>query len=187
MAKLFYFYFGNRNPNLFTGLSPEFIQFSSQGVGLSLIPLISELPSGSGIYQFSYGSTASTSFVIDGGSTLGTSPFRYVSGVIDPVMAIDQSIGSPSDSIGQGTDPTTIFGQYKRNQEFNEGYATFYKSSLNLQMYDRTNTILFWNANYTNTSLEISVSSSYTGASGLILLTDAGIPILTDSGVYLDL
>ena len=187
MAKLFYFSFGNQNPNLFTGLSPNFVQFEYQGISLLPTPGITELPARYGVYQFSAGATGPISFVIDGGATLLGSPYRFISGTIDPILFMDQNLGSNSDSIGQGTDPTTIFGQYKRNQEFNEGHATFSKANLNLQKYDRTNTILFWNANYVNTSLVVSVSSSYVGATGLILLTDSGFPILTDGGAYIDL
>lgn len=138
MAKQFYFYFGTGNPSAFTGLSPTFTVFSQNGTTGLQAPGITETVVGSGIYGFNYGTTASIAWVIDGGATLTNSAIRYLVGALDPVMGVDQSIGFATDSFGTTiTDPTTLYGQANRNQEFNEGNKIFLKSSGLWDIYSR--------------------------------------------------
>jgi hypothetical protein len=160
MAKQFYLYFGNGNPGSYTGLSPSFIIFNSAGVSLTP-PGITEFASSgaTGIYGFQYGSTVGAAFVIDGGATLTTASIRYIVGSIDPVMSIDQSIGYSTDSFGSTTsDPSTIFGQVKRAQEFNEGNKVFTKSTGFWDIYSRGSSTLLREKVLSNTTTSATSS-----------------------------
>lgn len=124
--------FGSGNPANFSGLSPSFITFE---IGPTLPwasltpPGVSEISSGSGLYMFSYNATLPIAFVADGGSGLSSSD-RYVTGILDPIQAVDQRVGFPGDSIGStNVDPTTLMGYASRNQEFEEGLALFNKQT----------------------------------------------------------
>lgn len=132
MAKQFYFYFGNGLPGSYTGLSPSFIIFNINGISATPGPGITEFASAgaTGMYGFQYGISASVAFVIDGGATLTSTNIRYLSGSLDPVLSIDQSIGFSTDSFGStNIDPPTMYGQLKRQQEFNEGNKTYNKTT----------------------------------------------------------
>jgi hypothetical protein len=124
--------FGSGNPSAYSGLSPTFITFQ---IGPTLPwatltpPGISEISSGAGIYTFSYNATLPIAFVLDGGSILSATD-RYVRGILDPIQAVDQRVGFPGDSIGStNVDPATLMGYAGRNQEFEEGTATFNKQT----------------------------------------------------------
>ena len=152
MSKQFYFTFGNSLPSGYTGLAPTFILFLQNGTTPVSPPSISELTAASGIYGFQYGITASIAFVIDGGATLTTASVRYITGSIDPVMSVDQAIGYGTDSFGStNADPTTIFGQVKRNQEFNEGQKTFTKATGLWDISSRGASVLLTEKALTNT------------------------------------
>jgi len=124
--------FGSGNPTSFSGLSPTFITFE---IGPTLPwsnttpPGITEISSGSGLYTFQYQATLPIAFVVDGGAALSSSD-RYITGILDPIQAVDTYVGFPSDSIGStATDPSTLFGYAGRNQEFEEGLASFDKTT----------------------------------------------------------
>ncbi len=124
--------FGSGNPASFTGLSPTFTMFE---IGPTLPwasltpPGISEISTGAGLYMFAYNATLPIAFVADGGAVLSTAD-RYVTGILDPIQAVDQRVGFPGDSIGStSVDPTTLMGYASRNQEVLEGDATFDKST----------------------------------------------------------
>lgn len=130
--KTYLLVFGSGNPTAFSGLSPTFITFE---IGPTLPwqsitpPGISEISAGSGIYMFPYNATLPIAFVADGGAALATTD-RYVRGILDPIQAVDQRVGFPGDSIGTtNIDPTTLMGYAGRNQEFEEGLATFNKQT----------------------------------------------------------
>lgn len=129
MAKTYYLQFGSANPASFTGLTPTFTIFSANGISAQTAPGITETPSGSGLYRFQYFPTFPIIFVADGGAALSSSD-RFVTGTLDPAQAVDEQIGTIADSFGStSTDPTTIWGHTKRNQEFNEGNAIYTKST----------------------------------------------------------
>lgn len=152
MSKQFYFSFGNGSPASYTGLSPSLTVFLWNGITALIGPICSELSAGTGIYGFNYGTTASIAFVIDGGATLLQSSIRYIVGSIDPVMAVDQSVGYGTDSFGSTSlDPSTIFGQVKRAQEFNEGNKLFIKSTGLWDISSRGSSILLREKALTNT------------------------------------
>lgn len=155
MSKQFYFYFGNQLPGAYTGLSPTFLIFNVGGITPATPPGITEFASAgaTGIYGFQYGATASVAFVIDGGATLIVSSVRYITGALDPVLSIDQSIGFASDSFGTSlTDPTTLFGHAKRNLERYEGAKVFTKSGGVWDVFSRGSTTLLFEKTLTNTA-----------------------------------
>lgn len=137
--------FGSGNPTGNTGLSPTFIVFKSVPGGNNVIPPgITEIPTSTGLYYFSYGVTASISFVVDGGSTL-SSAVRYIPGALDPSDAVDEQlalitaeIGTTASSFGStAVDPGTLYGYLKRLQELGEGNATFDKTTSVWSIYSR--------------------------------------------------
>lgn len=160
MSKQFYFTFGNGSPATYTGLSPTMTVFLWNGITALTGPICSELSVGTGIYGFQYGTTASIAFVIDGGATLSATPsIRYIVGSIDPVMAVDQSVGYNTDSFGStAQDPTTLFGQAKRNQEFNEGAKVFTKSTALWDVFSRGSSALLLEKTLTNTTTSATSS-----------------------------
>lgn len=124
--------FGSGNPSSFSGLSPTFTLFQ---IGPTLpwanltAPGVTEISTGSGIYTFGYNATLPIAFVADGGAVLSSAD-RYITGILDPIQAVDQRVGFPGDSIGStAVDPTTLMGYASRNQEVLEGDATFDKTT----------------------------------------------------------
>ncbi len=149
MSKQYLLRFGNSNPNAFVGLNPTFTSFVSLLAGTSALPPgITGVPGGTGLYYFTYGATVATSFIVDGATTGLSDSQRYISGLLDPIDAVDQqlsALGATMQSIGStlsgliGTtassfgstsvDPSTLYGYLKRLQELQEGDASFNKSS----------------------------------------------------------
>lgn len=158
MSKTYYLKFGSGDPVNFTGLSPTFTIFSAQGLTAISAPGITETPSGSGLYRFDYGPTASILFKADGGAGLASGD-RYIVGALDPIQAVDEKIGTTSDSFGTtATDPSTVFGYLKRNQEFQEGDAVFTKSSAQWNIYNRGSTTLLRSKSLSNNTTEATKS-----------------------------
>ena len=142
MAKTYVVRFGSGNPTNYTGLTPTLSVFSAQGLTAITSPTFIELPVGSGLYQFTYGPTLSTTFVADGGAALATGD-RYVVGVLDPIQAVDEKVGTLADSFGStSADPSTIIGYLKRTLEFLEGNATFNKTTAVWDVYSRGSSTL---------------------------------------------
>lgn len=149
MSKFYGIRFGNTKASAYSGLSPTFTVFNWNGVTAIIpSPLVIENPSGSGMYGFTCAPTFAIIFEIDGGATV-PSTFRYLYGVLDPIQAVDQQmtyligIGSTLDNIGfTASDPSTVLGFLRRNQEFEEGDATFVKSSGTWQILTRGGTLL---------------------------------------------
>lgn len=133
--------FGSGNPTANTGLSPTFTVFKVvPGGGSTTAPGITEIPSATGLYYFTYEPLTSMAFVIDGGSSL-TGNARYIPGNLYPVSAADQFIGTTASSFGStATDPSTVMGYLKRLQEFNEGNSVFTKTSGLWDVFARGNT-----------------------------------------------
>jgi hypothetical protein len=94
MAKNFIMQFGSGNPATNTGLSPTFTVFKvvpggGSPTGASAAPGITEIPSATGLYYFSYLPLTSVAFVIDGGAGLAASD-RYIVNSIDPIQDVDE-------------------------------------------------------------------------------------------------
>lgn len=152
MAKLYGLRFGTTKASNFTGLTPTFTIFSSLGLTAMTPPGVTELPAGSGLYQFSYSPSLTIFFECDGGSILATTD-RYLYGTLDPIQAVDEKVGTINDSYGStNVDPTTLFGHAKRRQEFDEGNANFNKTTAVWSIYSRGSTTLLATKNLTNDS-----------------------------------
>jgi hypothetical protein len=152
MAKTYYLVFGSGNPANFTGLAPTLTIFSAMGLTALPAPGVTETPVGSGMYQFQYAPTLSILFLADGGSNLSNTD-RYLKGALDPIHAVDEKVGYNTDAFGTTlTDPSTLFGYVKRNQEFQEGNAVFTKSSGVWDVYSRGSSQLLMEKTLTNTT-----------------------------------
>ena len=151
--------FGTGNPASFTGLSPTFTIFKSMPSGADLAaPFISEIPTNTGLYQFQYAPTLPISFVCDGGVSLAANN-RFVSGILDPIQAVDEKVGFDFDSFGStAVDPSTLLGYAKRSLEVQEGDATFNKSTGAWDIYNRGATTLLREKNLTNTVGDVTKS-----------------------------
>lgn len=163
-AKVYYLKFGSGDPRTNTGLAPTFLQFYDSTGQTYAAPSIAEIKFGgvtaSGIYGFSYLIGISTQnplyFLAYSATTLANTNDAYISGVLDPVLAVDQQltgIGNTQISIGNTTlawlgttassygstsaDPSTIFGYVRRLQEFLEGDQILNQSSGQWLIYNR--------------------------------------------------
>lgn len=148
--------FGSGNASDNTGLTPTFTIFSVQGLTAISAPGITETPSGSGLYKFQYDPTLPIIFALDGGAALDSTA-RYVYGVLDPIQAVDEKVGTLSDSYGTtAIDPQSVLGYLKRNQEFQEGNATFTKSTGTWNIYTRGSSALLREKTLANNTTEAS-------------------------------
>lgn len=122
MAKNYIIKFGQ---TLITGLSPTFTIFKVvPGGGSTTPPGVTELPTSSGLYYFSYEPSASIAFTIDGATTALITTSRFISGALDPVQAVDEritelgaslnalsaSFGAQSASFGFGSSLVALIG-----------------------------------------------------------------------------
>lgn len=152
MAKTYWLKFGSGDPASFSGLTPTFTIFSFQGSSALAAPGITETPAGSGLYQFLYEPPASIIFKADAGSSVSSSS-RYIVGALDPVQAVDERVGTTSDSFGStAVDPSTVLGYVKRLQEDFEGAAVFTKATGTWQVYSRGSSTLLHTKTLTNTT-----------------------------------
>lgn len=173
------------NPTLIAGFSPTFTVFNVvPGGGATTPPGITQIPTNTGLYYFSYDPTASIAFVIDGGASLPATA-RYVAGLLDPIQKVDEQVtalgntlvaiglsngvggatvtgllGSLTSSFGStNTDPTTVFGYLKRLHEYNEGNSIFTKSSGVWQVASRGTTYILGPSTYPGSSTLLSVKT----------------------------
>lgn len=109
-TKVYWLKFGSGDPRTNTGMSPTFLQFFDNTGQTLLAPSISEIKYGgvtaSGMYGFSYliSSTQSVYFLAFSVTLLTNANDRYVTGVIDPILAIDQNVnGVGLTLVGVGT------------------------------------------------------------------------------------
>lgn len=159
--KLYYLKFGSGDSRPYTGLFPTFVIFSAQGLTAIAAPGVTELPAGSGLYQFQYGATQATIFLVDGGSNLSSGD-RYISATLDPIQSVDQQVGFQTDSFGStSTDATTLWGSTKRLLEFFEGDSIYTKATGIWQLFNRGQTTLLRTKSLTNTN----TSATKTGSS----------------------
>ncbi len=186
-------FYSTVNPTLIAGFSPTFTTFNViPGGGATTPPGITQVPTNTGLYYFTYDPLSSIAFVVDGGASLPTAA-RYIAGVLDPIQKVDEQLtavgtsllaqgasilaqGSTSGGLGALvgdltssfgstlTDPSTVFGYLKRLMEFNEGQNVFQKESGVLDIYSRGST-------------HILGATTYPGSSTLLreqLVVDAG-------------
>lgn len=151
-TKIYYLKFGSGDPAPYSGLFPTFTIFSAQGLTSLTGPGVTEMPTGSGLYQFLYGATQAVVFKADGGAGLSAGD-RYISGTLDPIQAVDQQLGFVTDSFGStATDPGSIWGYVKRLQEFFEGDQTFIKATGIWSLFNRGSSTLLRTKSLTNTT-----------------------------------
>lgn len=157
MAKQYLLRFGSGNPASYSGLSPTLSLFCSVPGGTVMVgPTISEIPTATGLYTFAYDPTLPISFVCDGGAALSSGD-RFVVGILDPIQAVDAKVGFSFDSYGStSSDPTTLLGYSKRNLEFQEGDATFNKTTGAWDIYSRGASTLLREKTLTNTSGDVT-------------------------------
>lgn len=170
--------FGTGNPSTYAGLSPTFIVWNVVGIGATTPPAVTQVPTSSGLYYFTYAPTSAVAFVLDGTSSITTAAVRYVSGAIDSVPSsagvsgliagytqISILLGTLADSFGTTyADPTTVVGYLKRLQELNEGNNVFTKTSGDFQLWSRGVT-------------HASGTSVYSGSSSMLIsktVSDSG-------------
>lgn len=148
--KQYWLKFGSGDPSAYSGLTPTMTIFSAGGLTAVTAPGITEIIASSGLYTFFYGPTISTIMVVDGGSGLSAAD-RYITGALDPLQAVDEKVGTINDSFGtDSVDPTTLFGYAKREQEFNEGNASFVKATGVWSIYSRGSSQLLREKDLTN-------------------------------------
>lgn len=94
-VKTYWMEFGSGNGASFTGLTPTFILFQTAGGSTITPPGITERitgASGTGAYQFSAESSSFPIFFrVDGGGAVADAS-RWISGVLDPVLAVDNQV-----------------------------------------------------------------------------------------------
>lgn len=152
MSKSYWLKFGTGDASVNTGLSPTFTIFSANGLTALSAPGITETPAGGGLYRFMYGPTLPIIFKADGGGGLSSAD-RYIYGTLDPIQAVDEQIGYATDSYGStAADPSTLMGYARRNQEFQEGNASFAKSTGIWSIYSRGSSTLLREKTLTNTT-----------------------------------
>ncbi len=79
-------------PSLLAGFSPTFLQFRVvPGGGSTTPPGITEIPTSTGLFYFTYDPVSPIAFVIDGGASLQLSA-RYIAGSLDPVQKVDEQL-----------------------------------------------------------------------------------------------
>lgn len=158
MSKTYWLKFGSGDPAINSGLSPTFTIFSAMGLTALAAPGITETPASSGLYSFSYAPTLSIVFKIDGGAALASND-RYISSALDPIQSVDEKMGNLTDSFGSTlTDPSSVLGYLKRNLEFQEGNASFNKSTGIWDISSRGSSTLLREKTLTNTTTTASKS-----------------------------
>lgn len=160
MAKPYWISFGSQDPRTYTALgsSVMFIQFFNH-LGQTLAPPgITEIFTGSGAYRFEYSVGYSQSIwgLVDGGATLNSS-VRYVRVQLDPVDALDVSVGYTASSFGDTNGVASdLFGYVKRLKENLEGNATFLKSSGQWQIFSSGSSTLLSVKTLTNSTTGVT-------------------------------
>jgi hypothetical protein len=102
LPKVYFIQFGTGDARNFSGLSPTFLIFADSSGATFSPPTIKEINSSWGNYGFSFtfSSTLPIYFQADGATSGLSSSNRYVSGVLDPVQAVDQSINGIGNTLG---------------------------------------------------------------------------------------
>jgi hypothetical protein len=106
-AKVYWLKFGTGDARNYSGLAPTFLQFFDNTGQTLAPPGISEIKYGgataSGAYGFSYtiSATQSIYFLAFSATTLTNANDNYVTGVLDPVLAVDQAVIGVSTNLRQ--------------------------------------------------------------------------------------
>ena len=105
MAKTYGVAFSATDPRTYPSLAPTFLSFRSLADGSAVTPPgITQIVTGSGLYNFFWTPTLPIYFLLDGITTTATD--RYVFGILDPAHIIDEAavtllaIGNTNIAIG---------------------------------------------------------------------------------------
>lgn len=160
MSTRFGLKFGSGDPRPFSGLTPTFLIFMTQGGTAMTAPSISEVGQSTGLYYFTYqpNATYTIFFLADGGSTVTDSSVRYLSGTLDPIAAVDQVLGFADDSYGTTASPSTAFGFVKRLNEQWQADSTFSKSTGTWNQYAHGTSTLLYSRTLANSSATVTKS-----------------------------
>jgi hypothetical protein len=90
MAVNYLLQFGSGDPRTFTGLAATFLVFKDVSGTNVTPPGITEVPSSTGLYYFSWGTTTSIFFLADAATTSPGSAGRYVAGNLDPLDRLSE-------------------------------------------------------------------------------------------------
>ena len=144
--------FGSGDSRLFSGLTPTFVIFVTEGGTAMTAPPIVEIGSGTGLYYFTYepSPTFTIFFQADGGSSVVDG--RWIKGSLDPIVAVDQKIGFAQDSYGSTVGATSIFGLAKRINELWQADATFSKTTGTWNQFAKGTSTLLFSKILTNTT-----------------------------------
>lgn len=83
--------FGAGDPRTYTGLAPTMLIFVNMSSGATLAaPAVTESLTGSGVYQFQWGTTTPIAFLADAATTSPGAQSRYVVGQLDPADRSDE-------------------------------------------------------------------------------------------------
>lgn len=146
MSYKYGFTFGSGDCRNFSGLTPTFVLFVTEGGTFLTPPAVSEIGTTTGLYYFTYTPSATYTifFQADGGSSITDNSLRYVKGTLDPVASVDQNLGFQVDSYGTTAAATTVFGQVNRINQLWQADSTFSKTTgLWAQYAQGTSTLLF--------------------------------------------
>jgi len=106
MAVNYLLQFGSGDPRPFTGLAPTFLIFKDVAGNNVTAPGITEIPSSTGLYYFTWGTTTNISFLADAATTSPGAAGRYIAGMLDPSDRISEygntliAIGTTSVALG---------------------------------------------------------------------------------------
>jgi hypothetical protein len=119
-SKIYWLKFGSGDPRPNTGLTPTFLQFYDSTGQTYAPPSITEIKYGgataSGVYGFSYligNSTLNSIYFLAYSITAvssGITSDKYITGVLDPVLAVDQSVIGVSTNLSALSSTFTSFG-----------------------------------------------------------------------------
>lgn len=91
--------FGTGDPRTFTGLAPTFLIYKDKDGNNVTPPGITEVPSSTGLYYFTWGTTTNIAFLADAATTSPGTAGRYISGMLDQSDRIAE-IGSSLVALG---------------------------------------------------------------------------------------
>lgn len=149
--------FGSGDSRNFSGLSPTFVIFVTEGGTNLTAPAVTEIPS-TGLYYFTYtpSATYTVFFEADGGSSVTDASLRYVKGNLDPIASVDQNLGFLPDTYGTTAAPTTVFGFVKRDNEQWQADSTFSKTTGIWQQYAKGTSTLLYQKTLTNSLAQVT-------------------------------
>lgn len=149
--------FGSGDCRNFSGLSPTFVLFVTEGGSLLTPPSISEIGTTTGLYYFTYTPSATFTifFQVDAGAAVSDPSLRYVKGNLDPVSTVDRYLGFTDDSFGTTAVPTSIYGFVKRLDQLWKADGSFSKTTGIWQQYAQGTSTLLFQKTFANSSAQV--------------------------------